>query len=139
MLLWQTNTLYTSPAPLVCGGGDGSTRQTTANVGSGGRCMSPDDEASVASLSTVSDIHLKSRDEFNNQVSESGNGPFLMFDCSFTSREAAWSYLVMCWCWSKKHSLILNFNTKYIFRILYLILCQKILFRMTFSYGRGST
>lgn len=67
VLLWQTNTLYTSPAPLVCGGGEGSTRQTTANVGGGGRCMSPDDEASVASLSTVSDIHLKSRDEFNNQ------------------------------------------------------------------------
>ena len=43
--------------------------------------MSPDDEASVASLSTVSDIHLKSRDEFNNQVSENklyGNYGFLL-------------------------------------------------------------
>ena len=89
MLLWQTNTLYTSPAPLVCGGGEGSTRQTTANVGGSGRCMSPDDEASVASLSTVSDIHLKSRDEFNNQVSESGNGPFTDFSCLIVLLPAA--------------------------------------------------
>ena len=94
--MWQTNTLYTSPAPLLCGGGGGSSRQTTANVGGGGRCMSPDDEASVASLSTVSDIHLKSRDEFNNQVSEGGNitGTRTDFSCLgviFTCREAAWS------------------------------------------------
>jgi len=65
VLLWQTNTLFTSAASLQ-----------GPDIGAYSRCMTPDDTSDVASLSTLSDVYHKNA---SSSKGAAANQPCLSF------------------------------------------------------------